>query len=150
MLGIFILAVLSAFYGKPFAWIPYLIGFVPLRITGGGFHAKTHFACIVSFSLVFLILLTLSDKICPIPYIHFFITCVSLGIVYFLAPVEAVNKHLSFEIRQKNRKRCIGISWFNVMVSLAVLVAGIDNEAHLTMYFAGVFSAGVSMVAVFR
>lgn len=147
--GILSVIILSVLFGKPFAWIPYLIGFIPLRITGGGYHAKTHFMCILSFSLVFLTLLILSDTIYQIPYIHFIIACISLGIVHFLAPVEAANKRLSSEIRQKNRKRCMGISWFNVMVSLGVLVAGIGYEVHFTMYYAGVFSAGVSMVVVF-
>ena len=149
VIGIYSLVILSALLGKPFAWIPYLIGFIPLRITGGGYHAKTHFACIVSFSLVFLFLLALSDTICLIPYIYFILACISLGTTYFLAPVEAVNKPLSSEIRQKNRKRCVGISWINITASLAVLIIGISHELYITMYFTGIFSAGVSMVVVF-
>lgn len=146
--GIFSMIILSALVGKPFAWIPYLIGFIPLRVTGGGYHAKTHFTCIVSFSFVFLILLILSDTIYLIPYIYFIVACISLGITYFLAPVEAVNKPLLDEVRQKNRIRCVGVSWLNIIVSLVALIAGIDYGIHLTMYYAGVFSAGSSMVFV--
>lgn len=149
-IGIFCLAILSVLGAKPLAWIPYLIGFIPLRVTGGGYHAKTHFTCIISFSLVFLVLLTLSDTLSLVPYVHFIFACISLGITYFLAPIEAANKPLSAEVRRKNRKRCVGISWFSVMVSLTALVAGIDPEVHFTMYYAGVFSAGASMVVVFQ
>ena len=141
------MVILSALVGKPLAWIPYLIGFIPSRITGGGYHAKTHFTCIVSFSLVFLFLLTLSNAIGLIPYIYCIFAFISLGTTYFLAPIEAVNKPLSTKVRQKNRERCIGISWFNVMASLAVSIAGIRHEVHITMYFAGMFSAGISMIA---
>lgn len=149
-IGIFSLIVLSALAGKPFAWIPYLIGFIPLRITGGGYHAKTHLTCIVSFSLAFLLLLELSNTICQIPYIHFIFSGTSLGITYFFAPVEAINKPLSSKIREKSRKRCIGISWFNIFASLAVSIAGLGDKIHITMYFAGMFSAGISMIAVFQ
>lgn len=43
------IALLSYCMGHPFSWIPFLIGFVPLRITGGGFHAKTPSKCTLSF-----------------------------------------------------------------------------------------------------
>lgn len=40
--GIVVLIAVSVIWGKPFLWIPYLIGFVPLRLTGGGYHFRLH------------------------------------------------------------------------------------------------------------
>lgn len=36
--GVVALIIISAILGKPFLWIPYLAGFVPLRLSGGGYH----------------------------------------------------------------------------------------------------------------
>ena len=55
--GVVALIIISAILGKPFLWIPYLAGFVPLRLSGGGYHAKTHFHCFFTFSLLYSLVL---------------------------------------------------------------------------------------------
>ena len=147
--GIFCLAVLSALVGKPFAWIPYLAGFIPLRITGGGYHAKTHFSCIMSFSLVFLLLLVLCSVICQMSYINLLFAGMALGAAYYCAPVEAVNRPLSKAIQLKNRKRCLCIACINTLTSFAVLITRVVCGIYTVMYYAGAFSAGISMIVVF-
>ena len=68
VIGIMVLMMISITRGTAFAWLSYLLGFIPVRITGGGYHAKTHFTCILSFSLLFLIfLLSSSFIIKPFP-----------------------------------------------------------------------------------
>lgn len=150
IMGIGCLIILSVLGNKPLAWLPYLLGFIPLRITGGGFHAKTHFTCIASFSFVFLLFLILSDLLCLFPYVNLVFSCISLVMTCFLAPVEAVNKHLSVEVRQKNKKKSMGFSCFSVMVSLVALITQTGHSTYFAMYFAGVFSAGLSMLTVFQ
>ncbi len=51
--GVVALIIISTVCGKPFLWIPYLAGFIPLRLSGGGYHAKTHFRCVFTFKYVF-------------------------------------------------------------------------------------------------
>lgn len=46
--GILALAAISLFLRVPFLWIPYLGGFIPIRLLGGGYHAKTHRSCITA------------------------------------------------------------------------------------------------------
>ena len=55
--GVVALMIISAVCEKPFQWIPYLAGFVPLRLSGGGYHAKSHFRCIFTFSLLYFLVL---------------------------------------------------------------------------------------------
>ena len=50
--GVVALIIISTANGKAFLWIPYLAGFIPLRLSGGGYHASTHFRCIFIFSLL--------------------------------------------------------------------------------------------------
>lgn len=98
--GVAALLIISAICGKPFLWIPYLAGFVPLRLSGGGYHAKTHFRCIFTFSfLYFLVLFT--ERLYPIPVKACLITCsINLVIILLFSPVAAPNKPLKESSRR--------------------------------------------------
>ena len=63
-------------------WIPYLIGFVPMRILGGGHHAKTHFSCILFFSTFYLLFIFLKDIFQSFPHIEIFLCLAPDGIIY--------------------------------------------------------------------
>lgn len=41
VLGVSLMVIISALLGNVWMWIPFLLGFAPLRNYGGGFHAKT-------------------------------------------------------------------------------------------------------------
>lgn len=66
--GVLALIIISAVGKKPFLWVPYLAGFVPLRLSGGGYHAKTHFHCVFEFSLLYSLVL-LIVRACVLPMI---------------------------------------------------------------------------------
>ncbi len=146
--GILCLILLSALCGIKYAWIPYLIGFIPLRVTGGGYHAKTHFMCIVSFSAVFLFLLYSSRTLALIRNAHLILAVASLVVMYFFTPIEAQNKPLSKQLRHENRKRCITVSWCAVGVSVMFMLMKVKANIYVMMYFMGVFAASISILAV--
>ena len=146
LVGIFCLVVLSIIVGKPFAWTGYLSGFIPFRITGGGYHAKTHFTCITEFTLLFLILLILGTVVCTTPYICTILASISMIIAYCYAPVEAINKPLSKEVRKVNRKRCLMISCANSLTAMLIWIVNFPSSLFITMYFLGAFAAGCSML----
>lgn len=52
--GALALIVASVLLNEPLSWIPYLAGFVPLRLAGGGYHAKSHWTCIFTFTSVYI------------------------------------------------------------------------------------------------
>lgn len=101
VIGIMVLMMISITRGTAFAWLSYLLGFIPVRITGGGYHAKTHFTCILSFSLLFLIFLLSSSFIDIQSITYIFLSLTTLIISLAVAPVEAINKPLSNERRSK-------------------------------------------------
>ena len=107
VIGIVVLMMISATEGLAFAWLPYLLGFVPVRITGGGYHAKTHFSCILSFSLVFLVFLLSSSFVDIQSITYILLSFLTLVITLAVAPVEAINKPLSKDKISRNRKRCL-------------------------------------------
>lgn len=148
VIGIVVLMMISITGGKAFAWLPYLLGFIPVRITGGGYHAKTHFTCILSFSLVFLILLLLSSFVNVQSITYILLSIMTLLISLAVAPVEAINKPLSNEKRNKNRKRCLRYALFNHVIALIIGAMGIPCRECISLYFFGEFAAGISMITV--
>ena len=45
LLNVCVISIISKIVGRPFSWIFYLNGFIPVRITAGAFHAKTPLTC---------------------------------------------------------------------------------------------------------
>ena len=88
VIGIMVLMMISITRGTAFAWLSYLLGFIPVRITGGGYHAKTHFTCILSFSLLFLIFLLSSSfiDIQSITYIFLSLTTLIISLAVIRLP----------------------------------------------------------------
>lgn len=109
--NVIIIAVISCISHKPLAWILFLIGFIPLRITAGGFHANTPLRCMVSFCGIYTIcviasLLLQGDMV----NIAIFLNCaVTIMAVYAFSPVPASNKPLSESEKKRNRARSFAV-----------------------------------------
>lgn len=144
--GIIALILVSLLGGKPFWWLPYLVGFIPLRLTGGGYHAGSHRNCIALFTTFYAINLSFFSFFI-IPKETWIVICtVSLFILFIFSPAEAKNKPLYAVKRKKNRKRSLQFGMINlsVAVSLSILQNGIPSW--LTLYFAGSTMASVSIM----
>lgn len=93
--GILALVTISLFLRVPFLWIPYLTGFIPIRLLGGGYHAKTHRSCITAFSFLYAASLV-AEKAHIISSSFLLFSCASNIIIMFLfAPVVPPNKPLT-------------------------------------------------------
>lgn len=146
VVGISCIILISILYGQAYMWIPYLIGFVPMRISGGGYHAKTHVSCILFFSFFFLLFIFLKDIFRSVPYIEIFLSLFVLLLVLIFSPVEAKNKPLSKESRRRNRGRSIGIAALNLLLAFLSCLVFKQTSIYLLMFFVGTFSAGVSII----
>lgn len=84
----------------------FLVGFLLLRRTAGGYHAQTHWGCFLlwtSFICGFLTVLTFL----PRPYIPFLLVgCILLSLltVFLLAPIEHENKPISKDDLRKFKR----------------------------------------------
>lgn len=145
VVGIFILLVISLLCGEPSLWIPFLIGFIPQRLSGGGFHAQTHSRCISIFSIGYLIILQLS-KVITFP-IWIMIVFATFILLVCFSPAEAVNKPLREDQRRKNRTRSLLLGLCNMLLCLWIFVVWGKMNRYLTMYFAGGSMAGLSILA---
>ena len=144
--GVAALLIISAICGKPFLWIPYLAGFVPLRLSGGGYHAKTHFRCIFTFSFLYSLVL-FTERLYPIPVKACLIACsINLVIILLFSPVAAPNKPLKESSRRINRRNSLLLGLVNLLGAMAVVFLFTPNGQWVNMYFAGSSMAGLSML----
>lgn len=85
--------------------IIFLITFILLRSNAGGYHAKTQIRCYL-YSIVMITLTLICIKIVPwTGVICLSLTVVVGTIIFFLAPVEAVNKPLGQVEKAVYKKR---------------------------------------------
>ncbi|MEO1816534.1 MAG: accessory gene regulator B family protein [Acetobacterium sp.] len=99
--------------------IIFLLTFVPLRSNAGGYHAKTQLRCYL-YSVAMITVTLVGIKIVPwTGVICLSLTVVAGTIIFFLAPVEAVNKPLGQVEKAVYKKRTrvsLGLFVFLVML----------------------------------
>lgn len=109
--NILIVFVESFLFHRLLAGIFFLLGFIPLRTTAGGYHANTHIGCCSVFIGIYSVCLII---LCYVPQsyylsIIFASTIVSSFLVILWAPMEAPSKPTSANNKRRNRGRSIAI-----------------------------------------
>jgi accessory gene regulator B len=147
--NIALVIVISLLFSAPLSWIFFLLAFIPLRVTAGGYHAKTHLVCCTVFSVSYAVLLL------PAVFLTAFLTPVLLTglaaanflLVLLLAPLPASGKPLDEKTRTVNRRRSVVIAAIALAVTAASFFAG-PGLLKLFCYFAlGQAGAAISLVA---
>lgn len=143
--GIVILQILSILMGNPTAWIHFLLGFIPFRLTGGGFHAKSHSRCISLFSTVYVVAMIFNNHIGAVRFLGL-LANLSLAFLFIvISPVAASNKPVP--VARKKTLRRLGFLLGIINALICALV-----ETHIipvkipSMYYIGNSTAGVSML----
>lgn len=145
--NILLVAGVSIAFHRYYDWVLFLVAFVPLRTTAGGYHASTHLKCILVGTIAFAVLLVISRMQMYWTSAILAIAVISFLLILIFSPVEARNKKLNEERRCKNRKVSICISVANLLIAVTVLFVDGLSEV-LDIYFAGVFAAALSMAVV--
>lgn len=85
--------------GTMFFTILYLIGFIPLRLVAGGYHAKNHFRCFLILMFVYslFLLTTFILSSMQMTIVSLINIAVSILLVILFAPSEDKNKPTSHE-----------------------------------------------------
>ena len=102
-ISIFLILIASCVCGNIWYSLAFLLGFIPLRIYLGGYHASSHFNCYLAFLSVFLASVVLSYQIVATYGFRLMTTCLLFIIAFLYAPVEAKNKRLPTEKKRKYR-----------------------------------------------
>ena len=126
----------------------FIVGFMIIRATAGGYHAETHMACfmilIVSYAIYLIILQSLSNDIISI--LTIVICIVSVLLISFLAPVEDHNKPLTkAEIKEFKKKSYLAMLSLVIVSILLILCMG--NKKWGFSFAAGMFIVSMSLIA---
>ena len=144
-IGFLLLVVSSIILGQPLAWLFFSIGFVPLRTTGGGFHAKSHISCFAITVLLFAVSMMASYRLLWNPFAYLAISLISPALNILFSPVEASNKPLNAVRKRINRRRSIIISACFVACSVVLLAVDASVGA-FNLVWMGIASASVSLL----
>lgn len=128
--------------------IAYMICFMQLRESIGGFHAKTHLGCIIISTVVYVMCLAL---LYYTPFEWYKMIIISglilhLILVLAIAPVEHPNKPFSENEAIKYRKRGCVLSFAYSSISLILIILPWDIcSVYSYAVLLGLLSASVSM-----
>lgn len=126
----------------------FVLGFIPLRALAGGYHADTHFRCLLIllfiFSLFLLSLVFLPGKFFLVTTV--FMIIVSTLLVFILSPVENSNRPFSEheKISLKSKSRTSILVYSVIVLGLSFLLT---NKIFGFSLAFGVFSVSVSLLA---
>ncbi|MFZ2540067.1 MAG: accessory gene regulator B family protein [Oscillospiraceae bacterium] len=142
-----ILIVLSIITGKFVEMIFFVIGFMPLRLSCGGYHAKNHFRCCLLLTLFFSLFILLLIKLNENYYFIYncIIAVISIFTVFSLAPFEDANKPLtSKELKRMKRKsRTLIIIYSAVIIILSILL---KNSIFVMSVSLGIMTITISLI----
>ena len=143
-----ILGIVIAFiFGSTLEGIIFMSTFALLRRFTGGYHANTHFKCILTFGIILTCSMLIISFISTFHigiFIAFFLAAIAwLGIVA-LAPLEDKNKIYKDEARAKLKRKCIMVSTF-LLVLCVVAGLAVNTSVALVLSLA-MFSVFGSMI----
>jgi accessory gene regulator B len=110
-------------FGMILESVLFLVSYIPLRSFAGGYHAKTPLKCYF-LSLILLIIVLLAVKyIIWTNYIIIGVSLISGLIIFFLAPVEDINKPLDIievKVFKKRTKQLLSIELIIIILFLVI------------------------------
>ena len=148
-LNIALVLAISAAFQHVYAGFCFLLAFIPIRSTAGGYHANSHFSCCLVFAVAYIIVLTAISLMTEqtAMYACLVLVVISSIIVFCYAPVEARNKPLSQRVRKSNRNRSVVLACLNLALVLVMICLPVRNKWVFGSYFQGVATAAISMLA---
>ena len=108
--------IISMLFADMYHFLAFVLVFLPLRITGGGFHFNNSSVCFVS-SIAVYIAAVAAYRLCPLMYtdikciILLFITCIP---ILLFAPVENKNNPLTHHQKRLNRFLSLGFLFADI------------------------------------
>ena len=108
----------------------FLVAFIPLRTTAGGYHANSHLSCNIVFLSTFVALECLGHLLLKYGSVILYlaIAVISLVTLLILSPSEAKNKPLTPEQRRRNRRRSLILGGLNLAIGI-FLIWGLQAPA---------------------
>ena len=139
---------LSAFLGNFVQTLIFFMGFIPLRIYAGGYHADTRLRCFLILLIIYAIF-TVLLYLLPLEiyqYIVYGATVFTIIIVSAMAPLVHSRKNMNDKEIKTFRKIALDICFFEAaLVILGNMI--FKNNIYILSFVFGKISVTISMVA---
>ena len=139
---------LSAFLGNFVQTLIFFMGFIPLRIYAGGYHADTRLRCFLILLIIYAIF-TVLLYLLPLEiyqYIVYGATVFTIIIVSAMAPLVHSRKNMNDKEIKTFRKIALDICFFEAaLVILGNMI--FKNNVYILSFVFGQISVTISMVA---
>jgi accessory gene regulator B len=143
--AVVVIAVLTR---KVLPTVIYLLGFIPVRLIAGGYHADTHFRCFLVLMGTYscFLAIIMFTPVLAVPALTLAVIIISVLMIFVLAPVADKNKPVSAEdIKSFRLKSRIAVLVY-AAAALALLFLASVNTLAFSLSL-GVFSVAMSLLA---
>ncbi|PKM93595.1 MAG: hypothetical protein CVU84_14590 [Firmicutes bacterium HGW-Firmicutes-1] len=130
--------------------ILYILFFAILRISAGGYHASTHFKCLLLYSLIMFPIIRFIEILKVGLNSHFvlLVCCVSIFCVFRYAPVDSENKPLNkkeYYLFKKSSRNTVLIQ-STILILLVLLIN--DIFIYILSCSAGMFVESITLLPI--
>ena len=137
--------IIGALLGKIVAALIFMLIFIPLRSTAGGYHCETAGKCYLLSMAVYLAIIFTYDCVSTIPsYLCVLICVFDFAAIISLSPVASPNKPLTAKEKIKNRRISIILSLIYIT---AIIVMLNSKNVYAFVILECITAAVVSMIA---
>lgn len=137
--------IIGALLGKIVAALIFMLIFIPLRSTAGGYHCETAGKCYLLSMAVYLAVILTYDFVSAAPsYVCVLICVFDLVAIIILSPVVSPNKPLTAKEKIKNRRISITLSLIYIT---AIIVMLNSKNVYAFVILESLTAAAVSMIA---
>jgi accessory gene regulator B len=147
-INITIVILISLVLKEPLSWLIYMAAFVPLRMTAGGYHAKSHFSCISIFCTTYFLLMMIekSVSISHVGNLAAVIAIISWIAVLLVSPVPATNKPLTPVQTQRGYMLSVFLVTLFLLSALLLKFDIISYHAGILQFYLGELAAIISLI----
>ena len=137
--------IISALLGKIVAALFFMLIFIPLRITAGGYHCETAGKCYLLSMAVYLAVILTYDYVSIAPsYVCVLMCVIDFAAIIILSPVVSPNKPFTAKEKIKNRQISIALSLIYIT---AIIVMMNCKIVYTFVILESLTAAVVSMIA---
>lgn len=127
---LFSILILSCWIGMPETSLLYLIVYIPLRITCGGYHADTYLKCFLISNINYLATITISQLLTSLAISKFIWLMLLLGSVLYIifnAPIKNIHHPIHDDLLKKNRNMAIVLLFINCFILIYIYASNLQS-----------------------
>lgn len=140
--------IISLFLGNFTETVVFLLGFLPIRIYAGGYHADTKLRCFLILVCVYIMftLLMMIDIVEIYKYAMIAVPVAVIMCVYLWAPLKHKNKSLNYKEKKKFRAISLTVSVIEGVAVILLRLFNIQNKFSIAL-FLGLLTVLLSIIA---